>query len=370
MVEIDYSPAWLTNNFLKLDCSNDPLTAPLDLPELYNSAGSLKIMPDVQGNVDLFGDTDVANDVDGKIFTVNRRAAEGDTTLSLYVDSNRWANIGANWDIKIHSDVASGEIQLGTVNTNVVRLLGDVNSIGLRSSGTGTENLPLRHYGYITAGGLSGQKYVQWQLDDTDDYFHLTRQSDSVLGFKVDMPFIVGDGTNYTNINTTGDISLMGTAGIVLPHLMQSDTTDQSISSAVEEQIITFNTDNHHNGITRTSSSRFTVLKESSYLITFSAVVQSAVAGKQLVIWLKINGNNVTNSATYYTFKSANATTVVTVTFIEHFDANDYFELWMYGNDTGIKLDSTAAVADSPGVTPAIPVCPGIILTCNYCGKD
>ena len=41
--------------YLKLDCSNDPLTAALDLPELYNSLGDLKIMPDVQGDVVLFG---------------------------------------------------------------------------------------------------------------------------------------------------------------------------------------------------------------------------------------------------------------------------------------------------------------------------
>lgn len=194
----------LDARYLKLSCSNNPLTGELDLPGLFNSVGSLKIMPDAQGNVDLFGDTDVANDANGKTFSVNRRAAEGDTTLSLYVDDARWANIGANWDIKIHSDVVGGEIQLGTVNTNVVRLVGDVNTIGLRSSGTGTENLPLRHYGYITAGGLSGQKYVQWQINDTGDYFHLTRQSDSIVGFKVEMPLMVVGGLNL-NVTVVTD---------------------------------------------------------------------------------------------------------------------------------------------------------------------
>lgn len=182
----------------------------------------------------------------------------------------------------------------------------------------------------------------------------------------------VGDGgtTNYAKFTSAGVLSFVGTAGISLPHIMQSDNTDQSISSAVEEQVITFDSDDHHFEINRTSSSRFTITKAGSYLVTFSAVVLSAVAGKKFVIWMKVNGDNVPSSSTYYTFKSSGANTVVTVTFIYYFVVNDYFEFWMYGNDTGIKLDYTAAVADSEGVTPAIPACPSIIMTCNYVAKD
>jgi hypothetical protein len=181
---------------------------------------------------------------------------------------------------------------------------------------------------------------------------------------------LAGGSTNKAEINNAGELTFSGTGGVVLPHLMQSDATDQAIASATAEQVITFNTDDHHLLITRTSSSRFTITKVGSYLLTFSALATSGVAGKKIVIWVKVNGSNVTNSATYYTFKSVNATAVITVNFIYHFAVNDYFELWMYGDDTGIKLDYTAAVAYSAGVTPAIPVCPSIIMTCNYVGKD
>ena len=166
------------------------------------------------------------------------------------------------------------------------------------------------------------------------------------------------------------DVGFSATTGIMLPHIMQSDNTDQSIVSATAAQVITFDTDVHHYGINRTSSSRFTITKEGSYLITFSAVVLSGTAGKKCSIWMRKNGDDVDDSSTYYTFKSANANTIVTVTFIYHFDIGDYFELWWWGNDTGIKLDYTAAVALNPGVTPAIPACPSIIMTCNYAGKD
>jgi hypothetical protein len=177
------------------------------------------------------------------------------------------------------------------------------------------------------------------------------------------------DATNNTQISDNGTISFNGTAGIVLPHLEQADTTDQAIADITDEQVITFNTDNHHSLWTRTSSSRFTCTKASSYLIEFSACMVGA-SGKQIVIWLKKNGTNVANTSTYYTFKSTGNNAVVTVAFLQHFAANDYFELWMWGDSTTNKLYTIGAVAENAGVTPAIPACPSIILTVNEAGKD
>lgn len=171
---------------VNLGVHNLALTGAINCAEIYNSLSSLKIMPDAQGNVDLFGDTDVANGVDGKIFSVNRRAAEGDTTISIFGNDDQWAHICANWDMSIYSTVANGVIELGSIPTNIVRLIGTVNAIG---EPVGTNNLPLRHYGYITAD--SAQRYVNWLLDDDDDCFHLTRSDTNILGFKVDLPLSV-----------------------------------------------------------------------------------------------------------------------------------------------------------------------------------
>jgi len=173
-----------------------------------------------------------------------------------------------------------------------------------------------------------------------------------------------GTAPNFLGGQLTADL------GIVLPHLMQSDTTDQAIADVTEEQVITFNTDVHHHLISRTSSSRFTITREASYLIAFSAVAVSAVAGKVIAIWLKINGDTIADTSTYYTFKSSGANTVITVAFLEHFEVDDYFELWMWGDNTGVKLDAIAEVPDDPGVLPNIPACPSIILTVNYAGID
>ena len=179
----------------------------------------------------------------------------------------------------------------------------------------------------------------------------------------------IGSAVNYSDFDSNGTLSFFGTAGIVIPHMMQSDSTDQSIANVTDDQVITFDTDVHHNGITRTSASRFTITKAASYLITFSGVTQGVI-NTYIAVWLKVNGNNVANSNTLYQYKSNNATTVVAVSFIEHFAVNDYFEFWTWGDNTGNKWDATAAVAENPGVTPARPACPSIIITCNYLGKD
>jgi len=249
-----------------------------------------------------------------------------------------------------------------------------------RESDSGTETDPLSiHLDQTTpqtvsggmptfSGGLLAGDKIKFTQTDGNEY--IDSLADGYMDYRATTAHRFGDGTNYTSIGSSGQITFTGTAGIVLPHLMQSDITDQAITDSTEEQIVSFDTDVHYSGWTRTSATRFTCTKASSYHMDISAMARSGVAGKKLAIWLKVNGDNVANSATYYTFKSANATTVITVAFLQHFDVGDYFEVWMWGDDTGIKLDSIAAVADDPGVTPAIPACPSIILTVNLAGQD
>lgn len=156
---------------------------------------------------------------------------------------------------------------------------------------------------------------------------------------------------------------------ISLPHLMQSDSTDQAIADVTADQVITFDTDVHHHEITRTSSSRFTIQYRGSYLITFSGVTMGVI-NEYIAVWLKINGVNLADSNTIYQYKGNNATTVIAVSFIHHFEVGDYFEFWTWGSNVGNKWDATAAVAANPGVTPARPACPSIIITTNFISLD
>lgn len=177
---------------------------------------------------------------------------------------------------------------------------------------------------------------------------------------------LIGDGgtTNYAKISSTGDLSFEGSAGLISPHMMQADTTDQAIENVSLAQLITFNQDVHHSGITRTSNSRFTIIKSGSYLIAFSGIALGLISDS-IEVWLRVDDSDIPNSNTRYIFKGNNVVTVIAVTFIEHFTAGQYFEFWTWGSATTSKWEYTAA-----GTNPTRPATPSIIMTCNYIGKD
>jgi len=178
----------------------------IDTPEIYNSLGDLKIMPDRQGDVILFGDTDVANAADGKSLYVYRKAEEGDNYFQLYTDNFRIGRLAfngiANPRFEIRND-SGGEIQIGVSNAASLALMvgasGDIKMF--EASGVG-ENRYLKQSGYITTA--TNEVDMLWQVNDTTDMFELTRENVNVLGFDVQMPLIT-DG-----ITVSGDLSVSG----------------------------------------------------------------------------------------------------------------------------------------------------------------
>lgn len=145
---------------------------------------------------------------------------------------------------------------------------------------------------------------------------------------------------------------------------MQSDSTTQSVANISNAQLVTFDTDVHSLLITRTSSSRFTITMDGSYLIAISAIMDTSVANKHGEIWLRVNGNDVAGSNTRVQMP-ATSETVVAVTFVQHFAVDDYFEFWFWGDNTGVALRATAA-----GTSPTRPAVPSIIMTANYISND
>ena len=96
----------------------------LDVDEIGNSAGDFKIQPDVQGDVVLFGDTDVGDAVDGKKFVINRKAAESDDYIELYVSqyntpimnlstSGLLMKVAGTSSLIINNDTSANECRFG-----------------------------------------------------------------------------------------------------------------------------------------------------------------------------------------------------------------------------------------------------------------
>ncbi len=84
---------------------NAQFNVSLDVPEISNTIGLLKIQPDVQGDVELFGDTDVDNAENGKILKIWRRAAEGNSYLRFYGLTNEGMMIHSSDDLTLQGQV-------------------------------------------------------------------------------------------------------------------------------------------------------------------------------------------------------------------------------------------------------------------------
>ena len=112
---------------------------------------------------------------------------------------------------------------------------------------------------------------------------------------------------------------------------------------------------------TVSGSSRISIVKTGTYLITFSAVGKSNSPGVTLDIWLKVNGVNVPRSDTLSRFVGSANERIITVTFIYPFNAGDYFELAMHSDNNGTQIIATGSTTGPPPT----PACPSIILTIN-----
>ena len=151
----------------------------LDTDEIGNSSGDLKIQPNAEGDIVFCGEGTIGDDEDGKAVYVKRMANEGSGYGKLFLNSYNDFYIQASQSLKLEG----GSDLLLQENAK-----GDVSFFQYTPSGV---NRTISQTGWITAA--SDKKYIQWQLSDTDDYFHLTRQDSYIKGFKVEMPVeIVG----------------------------------------------------------------------------------------------------------------------------------------------------------------------------------
>ena len=93
-----------------------------DIPEIFNSLGLLKIQPDVQGDVELFGDTNVGNGENSKIFKVWRRASEGNDYIRFYVSSGRVCYIHSSNKLTLQ---AQNPFTINSVTDDIIFKVGD-----------------------------------------------------------------------------------------------------------------------------------------------------------------------------------------------------------------------------------------------------
>ena len=154
-----------------------------------------------------------------------------------------------------------------------------------------------------------------------------------------------------------------------LPYNQLSSDQNQTAASVANAYAITLNTNEFPDGISIVSNSRITFAKEGIYNVAYSIQFKNTTNDQQNIdIWLRKNGTDIANSNSRFTIparKSAgNPSHLIAVTpiMVDMTADNQYVEIMWRVENTGVSIEHFPAVTASPGVTPAIPATPSVIV--------
>lgn len=136
------------------------------------------------------------------------------------------------------------------------------------------------------------------------------------------------------------------------------DTTTQVAAAINTATLMTFNTTDISVGVYRgAATSRIYVDEPGVYNFQFSVQLDNTSGGNHLAyIWCRINGVDVSNSASQVRLKGTDGELVAAWNFVLPMKDGDYFELVYSVSDVAVQLVAQAAAAPVPAI-------PSIILT-------
>ena len=136
------------------------------------------------------------------------------------------------------------------------------------------------------------------------------------------------------------------------------DTTTQVATVINTATTIKYNTTDLSHGVyIGTPTSRVYVDTEGIYNFQTSVQLDSTVAtAQEFYLWFRLNGADVTNSASQVRVQGNNAEVFVALNYFFDLKAGDYVELIFSVSNLGVQLLASGAVAPHPGI-------PSIILT-------
>lgn len=138
-----------------------------------------------------------------------------------------------------------------------------------------------------------------------------------------------------------------------------SDSTDQA-GSTVAGVAMTFNTQDVTDTVTLVNNSEITVPNTGIYDLQFSSQFQNTDnAQHDVVVWFKVNGTDVPNSATVVTVparKSSNVYGYAVAAWNIFFSLNssDYVEIYWIKDNAAVTMEHRASTATHPAVPSVI----------------
>jgi len=179
--------------------------------------------------------------------------------------------------------------------------------------------------------------------------------SDDIMANNIYADMFFGDGQH---INT--------------PYNQFQSNSDQTAANTYTAYAVTYDVEDYPDGISLSNSSRINVQHEGIYLFTFSIQFQNDTNATETVdVWFRKNGTDVPNSNSQFSMparKSAGipASLIAVTPFMIDLSAGDYIEIMWRPSVTTVSIQQLPAVAASPGVTPAIPATPSVLLSAQF----
>lgn len=152
------------------------------------------------------------------------------------------------------------------------------------------------------------------------------------------------------------------------PYNQFTSNSDQTAPNVATANALTYDSSDFPDGITLSNSSRLNVTHEGIYQFTFSIQFENTNNTTETVdIWFRKNGTDIANSNSSFSIparKSAGvyAYLIAVTPFMVDLAANDYIQIMWRPSDVAVTIQQLPAVTASPGVTPAIPATPSVIV--------
>jgi hypothetical protein len=208
----------------------------------------------------------------------------------------------------------------------------------------------------VGTGGYLGVNGLQTIALISDGHRNGVQISDHIMAQEVYADYLHGDG-RYVNT----------------PYNQFVSNSDQTAASVANAYAITLDVDEFPDGISIASSSRITFAQPGVYNITYSIQLKNTDNDLHTVdVWLRQNGTDIADSNTRFAIAARKSTgdpsylVATTPIMVDITAANQYVEIMWRVSNTAVSIEHLPAVTASPGVTPAIPATPSVIIGVTF----
>lgn len=204
--------------------------------------------------------------------------------------------------------------------------------------------------GYERANGVWADALISYGHRNGDQI------SDQIMVGRLYADYLYGDGRYVST-----------------PYNQLLSTSSQTAASVANAYAVTLNVSDFPDGISIASSSHIVFAQTGIYNITYSIQLKNTNNDLETVdIWLRKNGTDIANSNTRFAIPARKSTgdpsylVAVTPIMVDITAANQYVELMWRVSNTAVTIEQIPAVTANPGVTPAIPATPSVIIGVTF----